>query len=242
MRCPGQDTRFWTPDAIFEVPCQACGTSVEFFKTDARRRCPKCGKRIQNPRISLGCARWCAYAKECLGFDPQAMQLTDSAELSLTDQLVAAVKKEFGGDEELVTHSLLVLDQAQDLLRREGGDPRVVLAAAVLHDIGVPAAESRHGSSAGEYQEAEGPPVARRIMAEAGFDEATIEHVCSIVGSHHRAGGVDTLEARIVWDADRLLEMPEELRHSDPDSRTGAIDRIFRTPSGRQRANAVFVA
>ena len=95
MMCPGQDTRFWTPDDIFEVPCQACETPVEFFKTDVFRRCSKCGKRVQNPKVSLGCAQWCAYAKECLGFDPKEVQLADSEEVSLIDRLADAMKAEF---------------------------------------------------------------------------------------------------------------------------------------------------
>ena len=241
MQCPGQDTRYWKPDDIFEIPCQACGNLVEFFKTDVRRRCPECGKRIQNPKVSLGCARWCSYAKECLGFDPKALELADSAELSLTDRLVDAVKGEFGDDQPRVTHALLVLDRAQELLRREQGDPRVVLAAALLHDIGIPEAERRHGSSAVEHQEAEGPPIARRILEELGMDEDTIEHVCRIVGSHHSAGDIDTDEFRIVWDADRLMEVPEEFLSYDGERLQGIIDRVFKTESGRLQAQKTLV-
>ena len=241
MQCPGQDTRFWKPDDIFDVECQACGHPVEFFKTEARRRCSKCGKRIQNPKVSLGCAQWCSYAKECLGFDPETLQLSDSTELSLTDRLVAAVKAEFGEEQSRITHSLLVLDRAQELLSREGGDPRVVLAAALLHDIGIPEAERKHGSVAGEHQEAEGPPIARRIMEEIGFDEDTIEQVCRIVGSHHSGGDVDTTEFRIVWDADRLMEVPEEFFSYEGERLKGIIDRVFRTESGKQKAFKMLV-
>ena len=240
MMCPGQDTRFWTPDDIFEVPCQACETPVEFFKTDVFRRCSKCGKRVQNPKVSLGCAQWCAYAKECLGFDPKEVQLADSEEVSLVDRLADAVKEEFDGDEERITHSLLVLDRAQDLLRWEEGDPRVVLAAALLHDIGIREAERKHGSSAGEHQEAEGPPIAERILEEIGMDDATVEHVCSIVGSHHSAGDIDTPEFRIVWDADRLEEAPDGFAHYGDDRLKGIIDRVFRTGAGKRQAYRQF--
>ncbi len=68
--CPGQDTRFWRPDDIFEVQCSACAKPVEFFKDDAYRRCSSCGRKIQNPKLKLGCAAWCEHAKECLGFEP----------------------------------------------------------------------------------------------------------------------------------------------------------------------------
>ncbi|MBI2505217.1 MAG: HD domain-containing protein [Candidatus Latescibacteria bacterium] len=239
MQCPGQDTRFWKPDDVFEIPCQACGNPVEFFKNDARRRCPRCGKRIQNPKISLGCARWCAYAKECLGFDPKTLQLSDSAEVSLTDKLVEAVKAEFGKAQDHITHSLLVLDLAQDLMRREGGDPRVVLAASLLHDVGIPAAEHKYGTADGAQQEAEGPPVARRILEGLGFEEEAIAQVCRIVGSHHR-GDLDTPEFRVVWDADHLMEVPAGFRSLNRNRLRAIIDRVFRTASGRQRAYQAF--
>ena len=77
MRCPGQDTRYLKPDDIFEVDCGQCGYSIEFFKDDASRRCPNCGSRVANPKISVGCAQWCKHAKECLGFDPQSLQLNE---------------------------------------------------------------------------------------------------------------------------------------------------------------------
>ena len=67
MKCPGQDPAFWGRDAIFEVPCPACGGAVEFFKDDAMRRCPACGVRLHNPKLDLGCAEWCPYADKCVG-------------------------------------------------------------------------------------------------------------------------------------------------------------------------------
>ena len=240
MRCPGQDTRFWKPDDIFDIPCQSCGRPVEFFKTDVFRRCPSCGKRIQNPKVSLGCARWCAYAKECLGFDPQELDLPDSAEVSLADRLIEAVKGVFGEDQQRITHCLLVLDRAQELLRREEGDPRVVLAAALLHDIGLRDPEGRNGSAEGDGHEVEGAAVARKILEGVGMDDGTIDHVCGIVGTHHTGAELDTPEFRIVWDADRLEEAPEGLSKYDSERVKGIIDRVFKTESGKRRAYAQF--
>ena len=68
--CPGQDTAFWKPGDVFEIPCVKCGCMVEFFKDDARRRCPSCGHNMQNPRLNQGCASWCEHAEECLGYGP----------------------------------------------------------------------------------------------------------------------------------------------------------------------------
>jgi|GEM_PF-6526355 len=36
MKCPGQDSRYWKPGAIFGAKCPECGGEVEFFKDDTR--------------------------------------------------------------------------------------------------------------------------------------------------------------------------------------------------------------
>jgi anaerobic ribonucleoside-triphosphate reductase len=65
-KCPGQDTRYWTPDDIYEVLCPHCDSSMEFFKDESVLPCPDCGKEVRNPKIDLGCATWCASGEQCL--------------------------------------------------------------------------------------------------------------------------------------------------------------------------------
>lgn len=67
-KCPGQDTRYWTADDIHEQECPHCGAEIEFWKTDIRVRCPRCKQKVVNPRFNLGCAAWCAFAEQCLGY------------------------------------------------------------------------------------------------------------------------------------------------------------------------------
>lgn len=232
--CPGQNTQFWRPEDIFEIDCGFCGNAVEFFKDEGSRRCRSCGRLVRNPKVNLGCAQWCEHARECLGYDPKDESFETSAGGSLADSLIEAVKAEFGDDERRITHAFSVLDEAEQILRREGGDPRVVVAAALLHDIGIREAERVHRSSAAKFQEKEGPPIARRIMEEIGFDEETIEHVCRIVGSHHTGGDIDTPEFRIVWDADLIVNMKESGKPAGRDRL-----EIFRTKSGRDRATVL---
>jgi len=71
MKCPGQDTRYWKPDDIFEVPCPVCKNPIEFFKNDGLRKCKKCGSLIKNPKIPQDCAQWCPHAKDCIGISPE---------------------------------------------------------------------------------------------------------------------------------------------------------------------------
>lgn len=151
-------------------------------------------------------------------------------------QLIAAMQAEFGDDQRRISHALRVLGYAKEIQQAEGADPRVVIAAAVLHDIGIQEAERKHGSCAGPYQELEGPPIARRIMTALGLDAETIEHVCRIVGSHHSAGVIDTPEFRAVWDADWLVNIPEEFPDKTPDQLAALIAKVFKTATGKQLA------
>lgn len=240
--CPGQDTRFWKQGDIFEVACAHCAYPIEFFRDDAARRCPRCGKRVTNPRLSLGCAQWCEHAEKCLGFDPKKLALREEKETSLADHLIEAVKAEFGDDQKRITHALLVLEGAQELLRHEEGSPRVAVAAALLHDIGIQEAERKHGSAAGRYQELEGPPIARRILDTLDLDEETIAHVCRIVGSHHSAGDIDTPEFRILWDADGLVNLAEEAGGMSREKLEETIGEVFRTETGRSLARQRLMA
>ena len=70
--CPGQNRRYWTPDDICTVPCPDCEYEVELFKDEGKRRCPRCGNTVYNPRVLQSCAAWCAYADACVGEIPDA--------------------------------------------------------------------------------------------------------------------------------------------------------------------------
>lgn len=234
--CPGQDTSFWDKGDIFDVTCSRCGYSVEFFRDDATRRCPRCGQKLENPRLTLGCAQWCQYAEKCLGYDPKTIQLKAEKESSLADKLIEGVKEVFGDDQPRITHALRVFEAAQELLRGEEANPRIVVAAALLHDIGTKEAERRHGSAAPRFQELEGPPIARRILEDLDMAEKDIQHVCQIVANHHSAREIDTPGFRVVWDADWLVNIPEEHPGLEPKRLRQLIEKTFRTPTGKRIA------
>ena len=147
----------------------------------------------------------------------------------------------FGADQKRISHALRVLEHAQALLKTEGGKPKVVLAAAVLHDIGIQAAERKHGSAAGRFQEMEGPPIAEGILKELGVDEDTRDHVLKIIANHHSAKDIDTLEFRILWDADWLVNLPAEFPDMDKQKLEALVEKIFKTASGRETARRLYL-
>ncbi len=131
MKCPGQDTRYWKPDDIFVAECPKCGAEIEFFKDDTRRRCAWCGHMFYNPKIALGCAEWCQYAEKCV---PDLVKAKKAAQ-NFKDLLSGMVKSHLEGDQAAWDRTAQGVQLAQDLLKAEGGDPKVVLAAVLLHKV-----------------------------------------------------------------------------------------------------------
>ena len=66
QRCPGQDSRFLTPQDVTEAECPGCGERVEFWPDEFVRACPNCKHRVSNPKANLRCLEWCAGAEQCL--------------------------------------------------------------------------------------------------------------------------------------------------------------------------------
>ncbi len=230
-RCPGQDSRYWDSDVAFDAPCPNCGEIVEFWKDQPRLRCSHCGQKVLNPQLDTGCAKWCKFAVDCFGLDPTGQQ-----DESFCRALIQKMTEVFGDDRKRIEHALEVLDFAETILQTEHADPLVVRAAAVLHDIGIQEAEKKHNSAAGKYQEIEGPPIARAILDKFDVSDKHTEHICRIVGSHHSASDADSPEFDIIWDADRLANIPEECGQKNPQQLADHIATMFRTATGKKLA------
>ena len=189
--------------------------------------------------MSLPRFEWVAAAI-CVAVAPASGQ----ADPVITDALIPEMERVFANTPGMIDHTTTVLGYAQDIHRRAGGDALVVQAAAVLHDIGIPEARAVHGSSAGQYQEIEGPPIAREILARHGFSTERIDHICGIVANHHSDSDpkiVNTIEFKILWDADWLVNFPRRFRDASAQEKAAAIERTFKTERGRALATAKFL-
>jgi HD superfamily phosphohydrolase YqeK len=242
MKCPGQDTQYWQPGAIFEVKCPKCEHTVEFFKDDTSRKCGSCGHRFANPRMDFGCASYCQYAEQCLGtLPPELLAQKDNL---LKDRVAIEMKRYFKSDFKRIGHASRVARYAEKIGKFEGGNLAVILPAAYLHDIGILEAEKKHGSTAAKYQEMEGPAIAKSILIKSGAQEALIEEVCDIVGHHHHPRADDTTNFKAVYDADLIENLDEKQKETqvDKDTLSEKIDEIFLTPTGRETAKEVLLA
>ena len=130
MRCPGQDTRYWKEDAIFEAPCPFCGTEIEFFKDDTSRKCPSCGRAVPNPRMDFSCAAYCKYAEQCLGSLPPEL-LAQRGEL-LKERVGLALKGVLKDDFARLEKILKLVQQVEALLKVRQSSPGPSIMAAYL--------------------------------------------------------------------------------------------------------------
>ncbi len=164
MKCPGQDTQYWKPGAIYEVKCPSCGQRVEFFKDDTTRRCQHCGHRFVNPKLDFGCAAYCPFAEQCLGTLP-AEALAQRENL-LKDRVAVEVKKHFKTDFARIGRTTRLARHAEHIAKEEGASLPVVLVAAYLSETG-----EKPGDST----------AARQILERLGAKAELITAVCNAI-------------------------------------------------------------
>ncbi len=242
MKCPGQDTRYWSQSDIYEAKCPKCQAEVEFFKDDTTRLCPSCGHRFLNPAMDFGCAAYCAHAAECIGNLPP--ELLAQRENLLKDRVAVEMKRYFQKDFKRIGHASRVARYAEEIGKQEAPDGlAVILCAAYLHDIGIHEAERKHNSTAARFQEEEGPPIARSILEKLGAQPALIEEVADIVGHHHHPRKDESIRFKALYDADLItnLEDAQKEKASDPAHLEKVIDTGLFTETGRQVARRVLL-
>ncbi len=157
------------------------------------------------------------------------------------EKVRSAMEEYFGADVRRINHALRVAGHAEEILRHEPGDRELVLAAAFLHDIGIHEAERKHGSTAGNLQEIEGPPIAREILCSLGYEKAFVDEVCDIIASHHSPGEIDTDNFRVIWDSDWLVNIGDELDLDDFEALEKTIEKVFMTPTGKKLAKELYL-
>ena len=241
MKCPGQDTQYWNSDAIFETTCPECDAPMEFFKDDATRRCGSCKKKIVNPKMDFGCASYCKFAEQCLGTLPE--EFVSAREDLLKDRVAVEMKKYMGTDFKRIGHAAKVANFAEKIGKQERANLPVVLCASYLYNIGVKNALDIHQTDDLKAVEKESPKVARELMEKLGAKEELITEISEIVGSRSRPEESDSLDRKIVYDADTLAHMAacEKNEELDKDEFRKKIDRIFMTEAGNELACQVLI-
>lgn len=117
----------------------------------------------------------------------------------------------FGGDNRRIDHALQVLAESEALLAKDpASDPDIVIAVALLHDVGIKISEEKFGTNTGQTQEEYGPPAAEALLRELNFPPEKIRVVKEIIGNHHSPSRYAYPELALLKEADHIVNDREE--------------------------------
>jgi HD superfamily phosphodiesterase len=127
-------------------------------------------------------------------------------------QIVRALVEYFGDDNRRIEHAMRVLHHADRIAaERPGCDMDIVVASALLHDVGIKVSEEKHGYNNGKTQEEYGPAVAQKLLAGIGFPIGKIQVVADIIGNHHSPSRYDYPELAVLKEADLIVNRDEKV-------------------------------
>ena len=156
--------------------------------------------------------------------------------------LMRAMIKYDGGDLPRIQHFVKVHDFARMIGVAEdvGSEQLFILeAAAILHDVGIHAAEAKYGNSHGKHQEELGPAEAKKVLAEVGgFTEQQTERICWLIAHHHTYTNVTSQDHRILLEADFLVNSFED--NLSKEAIASFRENVFRSPSAIDMLNMMW--
>ena len=147
----------------------------------------------------------------------------------------------YSGDPARIQHFVKVHSFAKQIGEAEKLDEKtqyILELAALVHDIGIKPAELKYGSSAGKYQEQEGPSCAKTMLQEAELDAEIIDRVCYLVGHHHTYKNIDGIDYQILVEADFLVNYFED--GISTETIKTSVKKIFKTKTGIEMAETMF--
>ncbi len=162
--------------------------------------------------------------------------------VEMNETLIQKMLAYYSGDPARIQHYTKVYTYASMIGHAEHLSDElqhILETAAILHDIGIKIAEEKYHSSAGPFQEKEGPAAARQMLTECGtYSDAVIDRVCYLIGHHHTYNNIDGMDYQILVEADFLVNLYED--HADRQAIQTAIERIIKTTSGTEIAHVMF--
>lgn len=160
------------------------------------------------------------------------------------DRVIAEMKEIFKEVPYGIDHTLKVLNDVEFIMDGEGiqdNARELISIVAVLHDIGAMEAQRKYGSMDANYQEKEGPAIAKRILENLDYNSKFIDRVCFIIGNHHTPAKIDGIDFQIQWEADLLANLEYMPIKNDKDKLKPYIEDNFKTATGKAVAVARFM-
>ena len=157
------------------------------------------------------------------------------------NKVTTAMIDYYQGQPKRIQHFLKVHAYAKLIGEQEGLDKEILVilgVASLTHDIGIKISEEKYNSSAGKYQEIEGPAVAQQMLEDLQYDKAKTDRVCYLIGHHHTYDQIDGIDYQILVEADFLVNLAEE--QSSRETIESVKGKIFKTKTGIWLINKIF--
>lgn len=124
----------------------------------------------------------------------------------LKGKIVKQLVDFFETDFRRINHALEVLKHAEKIAEtQEKFENDIVIACALLHDVGIKPSEQELGYNNGATQEQYGPPIAEQLLQRIDFPPEKITKVKEIIGNHHSRTRYDYVELAILKKADAIV-------------------------------------
>ena len=119
-------------------------------------------------------------------------------------------------------HAEISHQYALYLMQHEGGNPKIIEPAVILHDVGWSClnaqelamaygvrAAGKKAERLNRIHEVQGAAIAQNILASIGFDSWLIDKILEIVKRHDSGKKAYSLEEKVARDADKLWRFSE---------------------------------
>jgi len=121
----------------------------------------------------------------------------------------------FEDDFRRIDHAQRVLHHSKEIAGQKGGaDLDVVIACALLHDVGIKPAEAEFGYNNGQLQEKYGPAIAGQLLQSIDFPADQITKVKEIIGNHHSPSRYPYIELEILKEADAIVNKADSVKET----------------------------
>lgn len=157
-------------------------------------------------------------------------------------EIIHAMISYYSGDVRRINHFLKVYSFAKTIGELENLDEEtqnILEIAAITHDIGIKLSEEKYNSSAGNYQQIEGPPEARKLLSDLNIENTIIERVCFLIAHHHTYHNITGVDYQILVEADFLVNAYED--NMDMIAIEGVKNKLFQTVTGKSLLERMYL-
>ncbi len=160
----------------------------------------------------------------------------------MVGKIITEMINYFESDPKRVNHFMKVYAFAKAIGMEEKISERemeILEMVAPLHDIGIKISEKKYNSSAGKFQEIEGPQEAEKILKKLGVEKEKIERIKYLIAHHHTYNNIEGMDYQILVEADFIVNIYED--NESVEAIKKIHKNIFKTKTGKKYIEDMFL-